>query len=99
MGNLSKGVSSESANVGARWVERNMPFAAQSLKPRPALSNGFRSAGTAKAPTAATGASFNSSRRVRLLNLRCSIDAINTQELADAVLSTMLNEIRSHAEK
>src|SRR5437660_6448243 len=73
MGNLLKGVSSESANVDARWPERKSPAEAQSLKPSPALRSGIRSFGTANAPRATTGASFNNSRRLMLLNLRLSI--------------------------
>src|SRR6266849_8184070 len=73
MGNLLKGVSSESANVDARWPERKSLAEAQSLKPRPALRSGIRSFGTANAPSATTGASFNNSRRLLLLNLRLSV--------------------------
>src|SRR5947209_19496268 len=73
MGNLLKGVSSESANVDARWPERKSLAEDQSLKPSPALRSGIRSSGTAKAPNATTGASLNNSRRLMLLNLRLSV--------------------------
>src|SRR5260370_718635 len=73
MGNLLKGVSSESANVDAKWPERKSVAEAQSLKPSPAFRSGIRSFGIANAPSATTGASFNNSRRLMLLNLRLSI--------------------------
>src|SRR5579864_2216365 len=73
MGNLAKGVRSESANVGAKWPERNNLADAQSLKPRPALRSGFCSRGMAKAPSTTTGVSFNNSRRLMDLNLRLSV--------------------------
>src|SRR5579863_9077223 len=72
MGNLAKGVRSESANVGAKWPERNNLADAQSLKPRPALRSGFCSRGMAKAPSTTAGVSFNNSRRLMVLNLRLS---------------------------
>src|SRR5580704_7778408 len=73
MGNLAKGVRSESANVGAKWPERNNLADAQSLKPRPALRSGFCSRGMAKAPSTTAGVSFNNSRRLIVLNLRLSV--------------------------
>src|SRR5438445_9868580 len=73
MGNFLKGVSSESANVDAKWPERKSLAEAQSLKSSPALRSGVRSFGIANAPRATTGVSFNHSRRLRLLNLRLSI--------------------------
>src|SRR5579864_423246 len=73
MGNLAKGVRSESANVGAKWPERNNLADAKSLKPRPALRSGFCSRGMAKAPSTTTGVSFNNSRRLMDLNLRLSV--------------------------
>ena len=73
MGNLAKGVRSESANVGAKWPERNNRADVQSLKPRPALRSGFCSCGMAKAPSTTTGVSFNNSRRLMVLNLRLSV--------------------------
>src|SRR5579863_513269 len=73
MGNLAKGVRSESANVGAKWPERNNRADAQSLKPRPALRSGFCSCGMAKAPSTTAGVSFNNSRRLMVLNLRLSV--------------------------
>src|SRR5436309_15119102 len=72
MGNLLKGVSSESAKVGARWPERKSFEEAQSLKPSPVLRRGFCNFGIANAPSATTGASFSNSRRLMLLNLRLS---------------------------
>src|SRR6266568_5532810 len=72
MGNLLKGVSSESANVVARCPERKSLAEAQSLNPSPALRSGFCSCGMANAPNATTGASFSNSRRFMLLNLRLS---------------------------
>src|SRR5208282_5699220 len=73
MGNLSKGVSSDSSNVGAKWPERKSRAEAQSLKPSPPLSSGVCSCGMAKAPSATTGVSFNNSRRLMVLNLRLSV--------------------------
>src|SRR5579864_6390681 len=73
MGNLAKGVRSESANVGAQWPERNNLADAQSLKPRPASRSGFCSRGMAKAPSTTAGMSFNNSRRLMVLNLRLSV--------------------------
>src|SRR5215471_12783469 len=73
MGNLSKGVRSESRKIGAKWPERNSVAEAQSLKPSPALRSGFWSCGIAKAPRASTGVSFSNSRRLRALNLRGSV--------------------------
>src|SRR5215471_1304298 len=73
MGNLSKGVRSESRKIGAKWPERNSLAEAQSLKPSPALRSGFWSRGIAKAPNASTGVSFSNSRRFRALNLRGSV--------------------------
>src|SRR5580700_179822 len=73
MGKLAKGVRSESANVGAKWPERNNLADAQSLKPRPALRSGFCSRGMAKAPSTTAGVSFNNSRRLMVLNLRLSV--------------------------
>src|SRR5208283_4507092 len=73
MGNLSKGVSSDSSNVGAKWPERKSRAEAQSLKPSPPLSSGVCSCGMAKAPSASTGVSFNNSRRLMALNLRLSV--------------------------
>src|SRR6516225_9686878 len=68
MGNLLKGVSSESEKVVARWPERNNSFEAQSLNPSPVLSSDSCSLGMANAPSAITGVSFSSSRRLVLLN-------------------------------
>src|SRR5438132_1318392 len=73
MGNLSKGVRSAVANVGARWRDRKSLAEAQSLKARPVLSRGACNFGMAKAPRATIGVSFKSSRRLMLLNLRLSI--------------------------
>src|SRR5204862_6075767 len=73
IGNFSKGVTSDSENVGARWPLRKSLAEAQSLKPRAALSNGACSLGIANAPRATTGVSFSNSRRVTLLHLRASI--------------------------
>src|ERR1700730_7540418 len=73
MGNLLKGVSSESINVGARWPERKSFAEAQSLNPSPVLRSGFCSFGMANAPSATTGANFSNSRRLMLLNFRLSI--------------------------
>src|ERR1700733_13463901 len=73
VGNLSKGVTSESAKVGATCPDRKSLADIQSLKPRPALSSGVCSRGIANAPSAITGVSFSNSRRVRDLNLRPSI--------------------------
>src|SRR5580704_11703937 len=73
MGNLSKGVNSESANVGAGCPGRNNLPEAQSLKARPFLRSGSRSDGIANAPSAITGATFNNSRRLIFLNFRSSI--------------------------
>src|SRR6266704_5752841 len=73
MGNSSKGVRSDFANVEARCPGRkNLPDA-QSLNARPSLSSGSRSFGIAKPPRATRGASFKSSRRFIFLNLRSSI--------------------------
>src|SRR5215472_11033437 len=74
IGNLSKGVSSESANVVARWPSRKSLSEAQSLKPRPILSSGLRSAGIAKAPKATTGVSFSNWRRFIRLNFFSSMN-------------------------
>src|SRR6266481_3327481 len=82
MGNLSKGVRSESAKVGARWLVRKSLAEAQSLMPRPALSSGSCKFGMANAPSARTGVSFNNSRRVTVANLRVSV-----RRLMDAILS------------
>src|SRR5579864_5212846 len=73
MGNLAKGVRSESANVGAKWPDRNNLADAQSLKPRPALRSGFCICGMANAPSTTAGVSFNNSRRLMVLNLRLSV--------------------------
>src|SRR2546426_2590538 len=73
MGNFSKGVRSESVNVGAKWPERNNLVDAQSLKRRPPLRSGFCSCGMAKAPSTATGVSFNNPRRLMVLNWQLSI--------------------------
>src|SRR5713226_4363900 len=73
MGNFSKGVRSMSANVGAKWPERNSLADIQSLTARPPLRSGFCSGGTAKAPSTTTGVSFNNSRRLIVLNLRLSV--------------------------
>ncbi len=70
---LIERVSSESANVGAKWPERKSLAEAQSLKPRPPLRSGFCNCGMAKAPSAITGVSFNNSRRLMVLNLRLSV--------------------------
>src|SRR5206468_5764274 len=64
----SKGATSASANVGARWPRRKRTPEAQSLNPRPALSNGVCSGGIANAPSATTGVSFSNSRRLIFLN-------------------------------
>jgi hypothetical protein len=73
IGNLLNCVSSESAQVDAKWPERNSFAEVQSLKPSPVLSSGSRSLGMVNAPNATTGASFSNSRRVTLLNLRLPI--------------------------
>src|SRR2546426_5006564 len=73
MGNLSNGVRSESANVGARCPVRKSPAETQSLKPSPALSSGSWNFGTANAPSTNTGVSFSNSRRVTRWNLRSSV--------------------------
>src|SRR5579863_580667 len=83
MGNLAKGVRSESANVGAKWPERNSLADAQSLKPRPALRSGFCSRGMTKAPSTTAGVSFNNSRRLMVLNLRLSVCVFIGGFLAD----------------
>src|ERR1700688_4676698 len=82
MGNLAKGVRSESANVGAEWPERNNRADDQSLKPRPALRSGFCSRGMAKTPSTTAGVSFNNSRRLMVLNLRLSVRAFISAFLA-----------------
>src|ERR1700688_3935628 len=73
MGNFSKGVRSESANVGDKWPERNRAADAQSLKRKPPFRRGFCSCGTTKAPSTTAGASFNNSRLLMVLNLRLSV--------------------------
>src|SRR5277367_5519993 len=73
MGNLSKGVSSESSKVGARCPPRNSLAYAQSLNLSPASSNGVRNLGMAKAPNATSGVNFSSSRRFMARNLRLSV--------------------------
>src|SRR5579863_4257387 len=83
MGNLSKGVRSPSANVSAKWPERNSLADAQSLKARPPLRSGFWSCGMAKVPSASTGVSFNNSRRLMILNLRLSVGGFIGAFLAD----------------
>src|ERR1700693_1253896 len=92
MGNFSKGVRSESANVGAKWPERNSAADAQSLKRRPPLRSGFCSWGTAKAPSTTAGASFNNSRRLMLLTLRLAV-----RVFISAFLAGDSNEIRESA--
>src|SRR5438105_1528332 len=74
MGNRSKGVRWESRNVGARCPERNSFAEAQSLKSSPALRSGFCSPAIANEPKATIGVSLSSSRRLRALNLRGSVD-------------------------
>src|SRR5207302_4219719 len=73
MGNRSKGVRSESRNVGARCPERNSFAEDQSLKSSPALRSGFCSPAIANEPKATIGVSLSSSRRLRALNLRGSL--------------------------
>jgi hypothetical protein len=60
----SRGTTSPSGNVGARWVGRNSARDISSLKFTPAERSGSRRAGTANAPRTSTGLSFSSSRRV-----------------------------------
>src|SRR5258708_18253107 len=73
MKNFSKGVSSELANVGAKWPERKSLAEAQSLKPSPVFRRFCCTFGIAKAPRASTGVSFSNSRRLILLNFRLSV--------------------------
>src|SRR5215831_1262033 len=82
MGNLSKGVTSESVNVDARCPDRNSLAEAQSLKPSPALSRGPCSLGIANAPSAITGVSLSNSPRVTDLNSRPSIRGFIGRSLA-----------------
>src|SRR5262249_31355574 len=86
MGNLSKGVRSESGRVGARCAERESFAEAQSLNPSPALRSAACSLGMVNAPRATTGVSFNNSRRLRALNLRTSVrEGIRSSRLVSAV--------------
>ena len=76
MGNLLKGVSSESEKVVAIWPERNKSPEAQSLNLSPVLSRGPCRPGMANAPSAITGVSFSSSRRLMLMNLFLSMRVV-----------------------